>query len=225
MFGAIIGAATAIGGGVVGAIQARKARQKREEELKNREQRQAATYARRANQDYTQRADAQRMLRMTSDILKERQAAAAGRQAVMGVTDSGMAAEREVAEKVLTDTAAELAAAGEAEKQAAEDTYQAQQDENSKERAEIAATTATATGQAVGQAVQGIGQVAGALEGTFAKTPKTTKALTLPNVSEAMKQRINTSTNASTLGAKNLMQEWDKNLQQTLGRNVPGFKV
>lgn len=189
MIGAIIGAATSIGGGVVGAIQARKARQKREEELKNREQRQAATYARRANQDYTQRADAQRMLRMTSDILKERQAAAAGRQAVMGVTDSGMAAEREVAEKVLTDTAAELAAVGEAEKRAAEDTYQAQQDANAQERVNIATDKAQAVGNAVGQMVQGMGSIAGAIESptrsalkSDLKMPKGAQNIAKPNI-------------------------------------------
>ena len=214
MIGAIIGAAASIGGGVVGAIQARKARQKREEELKNREQRQAATYARRANQDYTQRADAQRMLRMTSDILKERQAAAAGRQAVMGVTDSGMAAEREVAEKVLTDTAAELAAAGEAEKQAAEDTYQAQQDANSKERAEIAATTATATGQAVGQAVQGIGQVAGALTGGFGKTQKP-----MVNMSRVKKEAAKAINKATDIAVP---EPWEK---PEIGKNVPGYHL
>lgn len=160
MVGAILGGVASLAGGVIGAVSARKAAKKQEEELKKREQRQAATYARRANQDYTQRADAQRMLRMTSDILKERQAAAAGRQAVMGVTDSGMAAEREVAEKVLTDTAAELAAAGEAEKKAAENTYQAQQDANAQERVNIATNRAQAVGQAVGQAVQGAASIA-----------------------------------------------------------------
>lgn len=173
MWGAIIGAVTSIGGGIASAIGANKARKIQEQELKQREERQAATYARRINQDYTQRADAQRMLKITRDALKQRAEAAAGRQAVMGLTDSGLAAEREMAENVMADTASQIAAAGEAQKDAIEQQYEQQQAENSKERVNIAAGKAAATGQAVGQMVQGVGQVAGALTGAFGKQPKT----------------------------------------------------
>lgn len=173
MFGAIVGALASIGGGIASAIGANKARKIQEEELKKREERQAATYARRINQDYTQRADAQRMLKITRDALKQRAEAAAGRQAVMGLTDSGLAAEREMAENVMADTASQIAAAGEAQKDAIEQQYEQQQAENSKERTNIAAGKAAATGQAVGQMVQGVGQVAGALTGVFGKQPTT----------------------------------------------------
>jgi hypothetical protein len=173
MWGAIIGAVTSIGGGIASAIGASKARKIQEQELKQREERQAATYARRINQDYTQRADAQRMLKITRDALKQRAEAAAGRQAVMGLTDSGLAAEREMAENVMADTASQIAAAGEAQKDAIEQQYEQQQAENSKERTNIAAGKATATGQAVGQMVQSAGQIAGALTGEFGKQPTT----------------------------------------------------
>lgn len=173
MWGAIIGAVTSIGGGIASAIGANKARKIQEEGLKKREERQAATYARRINQDYTQRADAQRMLKITRDALKQRAEAAAGRQAVMGLTDSGLAAEREMAGNVMADTASQIAAAGEAQKDAIEQQYEQQQAENSRERTNIAAGKAAATGQAVGQMVQGVGQVAGALTGAFGKQPTT----------------------------------------------------
>lgn len=174
MFGAIVGALASIGGGIASAVAANKAREIQEEELKKREERQAATYARRVNQDYTQRADAQRMLKITRDALKQRTEAAAGRQAVMGTTDSGLAAERELAGKVMADTASQIAAAGEAQKDAIEQQYEQQLAENSKDRANIAAGRAVATGQAVGQMVQGVGQAAGALSGAFSSQPKTT---------------------------------------------------
>ena len=221
MWGAIIGAVTSIGGGIASAIGANKARKIQEEELKKREERQAATYARRINQDYTQRADAQRMLKITRDALKQRAEAAAGRQAVMGLTDSGLAAEREMAENVMADTASQIAAAGEAQKDAIEQQYEQQQAENSRERTNIAAGKAAATGQAVGQMVQGVGQVAGALTGAFGKQPKTSKAATpsIPDVSKAMAPRIN----APTTEAKNLMQQWDKDIKVSLGKNVPGY--
>jgi hypothetical protein len=221
MWGAIIGAVTSIGGGIASAIGANRARKIQEQELKQREERQAATYARRINQDYTQRADAQRMLKITRDALKQRAEAAAGRQAVMGLTDSGLAAEREMAENVMADTASQIAAAGEAQKDAIEQQYEQQQAENSKERVNIAAGKAAATGQAVGQMVQGVGQVAGALTGAFGKQPKTSKAATpsIPDVSKAMAPRIN----APTTEAKNLMQQWDKDIKVSLGKNVPGY--
>lgn len=221
MWGAIIGAVASIGGGIASSIGANKARKIQEEELKKREERQAATYARRINQDYTQRADAQRMLKITRDALKQRAEAAAGRQAVMGLTDSGLAAEREMAGNVMADTASQIAAAGEAQKDAIEQQYEQQQAENSKERTNIAAGKAAATGQAVGQMVQGVGQVAGALTGEFGKQPKTSKAATpsIPDVSKAMAPRIN----APTTEAKNLMQQWDKDIKVSLGKNVPGY--
>lgn len=221
MWGAIIGAVTSVAGGIASAIGANKARKIQEEELKKREERQAATYARRANQDYTQRADAQRMLQMTREALQKRAEAAAGRQAVMGLTDSGLAAEREMAENVMADTASQIAAAGEAQKDEAEKIYEQQQDANSQERANIAANRAVATGQAVAQMTEGVGKAAGALTETFAKTPKAPKAATpsIPDVSKAMAPRIN----APTTEAKNLMQQWDKDIKVSLGKNVPGY--
>jgi hypothetical protein len=109
------------------------------------------------------------MLKITRDALKQRAEAAAGRQAVMGLTDSGLAAEREMAENVMADTASQMAAAGEAQKVEAEKTYEQQQDANSQQRANIAANRAVATGQAVGQMVEGVGKAAGALTGEFGK--------------------------------------------------------
>lgn len=211
MWGAIIGAAASIGGGIASAIGANKARKIQEEELKNREERQAATYARRVNQDYTQRADAQRMLKITRDALKQRAEAAAGRQAVMGLTDSGLAAEREMAENVMADTASQMAAAGEAQQDEAEKTYEQQQDANSQQRANIAANRAAATGQAVGQMVEGVGKAAGALTGEFGKQPARGASTTLGNSIK--------STLKNAEGSSGRMDEMIKNL----GRNVPGF--
>lgn len=179
MWGAIIGAAASIIGSSISADQARKAAAIKEEELKKREERHAATYARRINQDYTKRADAQRMLSLTRDALKKRAEVAAGRQAVMGTTDSGLAAEREMAANVMADTASQIAAAGEAQKDAIEQEYEKQQDNISQERAGIASNKAIATGQAVGQMAQGVGQAAGALSGAFSSPANTQPQTTL----------------------------------------------
>lgn len=217
MWGAIIGAVTSIGGGIASAIGANKARKIQEQEFKQREERQAATYARRINQDYTQRADAQRMLKITRDALKQRAEAAAGRQAVMGLTDSGLAAEREMAENVMADTASQIAAAGEAQKDAIEQQYEQQQAENSRERTNIAAGKAAATGQAVGQMVQGVGQVAGALTGAFGKQPTGTKSFV--DVDKATKEAGKAIKNAPDIAVP---EPWEK---PEIGKNVPGYHL
>jgi hypothetical protein len=217
MWGAIIGAVTSIGGGIASAIGANKARKIQEEELKKREERQAATYARRINQDYTQRADAQRMLKITRDALKQRAEAAAGRQAVMGLTDSGLAAEREMAENVMADTASQIAAAGEAQKDEAEKIYEQQQDANSQQRANIAANRAVATGQAVGQMVEGVGKAAGALTGEFGKQPTGTKSFV--DVGKATKEADKAIKNAPDIAVP---EPWEK---PEIGKNVPGYHL
>lgn len=196
MWGAIIGAAASIIGSAIGADQARKAneeekaareqaRKDQEKILKQREERAYATYARRVNQDYTQRADAQRLLQITRDQLKKRVEKATGQQAVLGLTDSGGAAERELAAETMANTASAIAAAGESDKTAAENAYMLQQADIDTSRmgliasrgqddAAAAAAKARATGQAVGQMAQGVGQVAGAVSGAFSSRPKTT---------------------------------------------------
>ena len=192
----------------------------REEELKKREERQAATYARRVNQDYTQRADAQRMLALTRDALKQRAEAAAGRQAVMGTTDSGLAAEREMAENVMADTASQIAAAGEAKKDEAEKIYEQQQDANSQERVDIAAGKAEATGAAVGQMVQGVGQVAAGLSGMSgpkSKTPAT--GLAVPRYNTIEQTTLN-ALQGKMSGGVTQAGDWVKNWAKTNGVKI-----
>lgn len=220
LIGAAIGAVGSVVGGALSASAARKAAKIREEELKKREERQAATYARRVNQDYTQRADAQRMLKITRDALKQRTEAAAGRQAVMGTTDSGLAAERELAGNVMADTASQIAAAGEAKKDEAEKIYEQQQDANSQERTDIAAGKAEATGQAVGQMAQGIGQAAGAIGGMFASG----SSLKIPEgAGNIPRPTLNTSMPTSNVGLVPVDTSKIKPLPVTIGKNVPGY--
>lgn len=224
LIGAAIGAVGSAVGGALSASAARRAARIREEELKKREERQAATYARRVNQDYTQRADAQRMLKITREALKQRTEAAAGRQAVMGTTDSGLAAERELAGNVMADTASQIAAAGEAKKDEAEKIYEQQQDANSQERTDIAAGKAEATGQAVGQMAQGIGQAAGAIGGMFGSGNTTSGSSSSGNIITAPKltpPKFKTSQQvAEDLFKSDLAK---KGVDLTLGKYVPGY--
>lgn len=69
-------------------------------------------YYRRYNEDATQRADAQRMLAMTNELLKQRNMDAKGTQAVMGGTEESLAATKAANTNALADTAAQIAVAG-----------------------------------------------------------------------------------------------------------------
>lgn len=85
-------------------------------------------YDRRYNEDATQRADAQRMLQMTEDNIRNRNRQAAGAAAVMGGTDESLAAARAANANAMADTAAQIAVAGANRKDAIESQYMAKKD-------------------------------------------------------------------------------------------------
>ena len=81
-------------------------------------------YNRDYNEDATQRADAQRMLTLVSEQLKNRNKAAQGRAAVMGATEEGVAAEKERNNKAYADIVSNIAATNEARKDKLKENYQ-----------------------------------------------------------------------------------------------------
>ena len=125
--GSIIGGASGLVGGLFGGISKRKM-MKEQEKLLNAEQADNQSwYDRRYNEDATQRADAQRMLQMTEENIRNRNRQAAG-TAAMGVTDESLAAVRAANAKAMADTAAQIAVAGANRKDAIESQYMAKKD-------------------------------------------------------------------------------------------------
>jgi len=88
LIGAAIGAAGSIFGGIAASKAMRKMKANVEAQKKNNQD----WFDRRYNEDATQRADAQRILTMTEESIKNRNKAAAGAQAVMGGTEESVAA-------------------------------------------------------------------------------------------------------------------------------------
>jgi len=112
-------AAASIFGGMQGAASARKQlkmiqRQKRENQ---------DWYNRRYNEDATQRADAQRLLKLTEESIKNRNKAAAGAQAVIGGTDESVAAAKQANNNALADTISQINANAEQRKADIESRY------------------------------------------------------------------------------------------------------
>lgn len=117
-----------IGGSIFGGIKASQAMKKVENNLNDRMRENQDWYDRRYNEDATQRADAQRMLAMTMDAIRDRSMDAKGTQAVMGGTEESMAATRAANAKALSDTAAEIAVAGANRKDQIESQYMTKKD-------------------------------------------------------------------------------------------------
>lgn len=104
--------ATAVGlaSSLIGASQASKARRASAERQWASEADEKAWYLRRYNQDYTDTAAGQNLLRRAKDYAKENWRKAAGAQAVGGGTDAATALAKESGNKMVADTISNIAA-------------------------------------------------------------------------------------------------------------------
>lgn len=121
--GSAIGGALGIGGSIFGGISASKAMKRIKRNLKGQMAENQDWYDRRYNEDATQRADAQRILTITNDNIRQRNQAVAGTQAVMGGTEEGVAAAKASNNQALADATSQIAANGERRKDQIESQY------------------------------------------------------------------------------------------------------
>lgn len=110
--GNLIGGAMKIGGSIFGGIKASQAMKDVEKSYGEQLMDAIREHDRKANQDFTQRADAQQVWTHTLDYIKDRNKQAAGTQAVMGGTEESVAATKAANAQSLADTASQIAAAG-----------------------------------------------------------------------------------------------------------------
>ena len=169
MIGAIVGAGLQAAGSIYGGIQAAKANRKLRANIRQQMDENQDWYDRNYNEDFTQRADAQRILTMTEDSIRKRNRAAAGTQAVMGGTEESVAAAKAANNAALADTASRIAAAGEQRKQQVEGQYLNRKEALQGQLNQIQAQKA----QNIAQAVQGVGAAAGGIATALDATAKT----------------------------------------------------
>lgn len=124
MIGSLIGAGIGAVGSIFGGIAASEAMKKVKRNIEDQRQRNENWYTRRINEDGTQRADAQRILSKTEDMIRNRNRQAAGTQAVMGGTEESVAAAKEANNQALAEAASQIAVASEARKDQIESVYQ-----------------------------------------------------------------------------------------------------
>ena len=173
MLGALIGAGLGLASSIAGGVANRKARRKQEQMIAQQQKENQAWYDRTYNADPTKRADTVRLLTQMQEQIKNRNKAAKGRQAVMGVTEDSTTAVKEANNKTLADTTSQIVAANEARKDAIEQQYQQNkrsiQGQQMQMEAEKSADTANVAAGVAGTAAN----IAATLDsGGGSKTPK-----------------------------------------------------
>lgn len=163
MIGSIIGGALKVGGSIFGGIKASKAAKKAKRNIEEQRRKNQDWYDRRYNEDATQRSDAQRILTMTEESIKNRNRQAAGSAAVMGGTDESVAAAKEANNQALADATAQIAAQADARKDNIEATYM----QNDNALVEQLNNIEMGKAKAVSQAVQGVTDAGSSIAGMF----------------------------------------------------------
>ncbi|WP_337577697.1 hypothetical protein [Prevotellamassilia timonensis] len=165
MIGAAIGAGLKIGGSIFGGIKMSKAIKKMKAQINNQLKDNQNWYDRRYNEDATQRADAQALLTRTEESIRNRNAAAAGAQAVMGGTEESVAAAKEANNKALSDAVTNIAVNADARKDQIEQQYM-----NKKGELQDKLNNLTMQGaQNTAQAVNGVASVGNDIAGILDK--------------------------------------------------------
>lgn len=163
MIGSLIGAGLSAVGSIFGGISASKAMKKVKKNLESQKQDNQNWYDRRYNEDATQRADAQRILTKTEEMIKNRNRQAAGAQAVMGGTEESVAAAKASNSQALADATSQIAVNAEARKDQIEQTYQQKDTQLQDALNNMEINKA----QAISSAVQGVTQAGASIAGAF----------------------------------------------------------
>ena len=159
MAGGALGAA----GSIFGGISASKAMRRVKKNLQAQKEANQNWYDRRYNEDATQRADAQRILTLTEESIRNRNRQAAGAQAVMGGTDESTAAAKAANAQALADATSQIAVNAENRKDQIEQTYQQRDSQINEALNNLEINKA----QAISQAVQGVAKAGAGIAGAF----------------------------------------------------------
>ena len=155
IFGAALGAA----GSIFGGISASKAMKKAKQNVEKQRTKNQNWYDQRYNEDATQRTDAQAILTRTEDSIRSRNRASAGSAAVMGGTDESIAAAKAANNGALADATSQIAASAGARKDNIEATYMQNDNAFNEQLNQIEQNKA----QAITSAVQGVTSAASEL--------------------------------------------------------------
>lgn len=174
MIGSIIGGAMKLGGSIFGGIKASREAKKQQKMLDAQKAENQAWYNRRYNEDGTQRADAQRLLTNTQDLLRRQTMAAQGANAVTGASTEAVAAQKAANNQALAEATSTIAAASDARKDNIEQQYQTNNNALADKQMQISRQKQNAITQAV-QGVAGAADSIGGINDRFDKDTEKTK--------------------------------------------------
>lgn len=163
MIGSLVGGGLSAIGSIFGGISASKAMKKVKGNLEAQKQANQDWYDQRYNEDATQRADAQRILTKTEEMIKNRNRQAAGAQAVMGGTEESLAATKAANNQALAEATSQIAVNADARKDQLESIYQ----QNEAKLNDSLNNLEINKAQAVSTATQGLSQVGAGIAGAF----------------------------------------------------------
>lgn len=186
--GAIIGAVGQVAGGIAGGKATSRTVRKLREELEKEKQRNADWYNRRYNEDATARADAQDAITRVEEAIRNRNAAAAGRAAVMGGAQDAVITAQDAGNKALADTASRIAAAGEARKDAVEEAYLSRRDALNAQERELDMRKVDNVAAAAKGLMGAAGSIAAGLSDDTAQDAGITGAVASPMSEEELKR-------------------------------------
>lgn len=163
ILGSAIGGSLGIGASIFGGISASKAMKKVKQNLQDQMEENQNWYDRRYNEDATQRADAQRILTITNENIKQRNKAAAGAQAVAGGTEESVAAAKASNNQAIADATSQIAVNADRRKDQIESTYM----QNKSDLNDKLNNLEQARAGAISQAVQGVAQAGSNMASVF----------------------------------------------------------
>lgn len=150
---AAIGAATALGSAIYGAIKSRQAEKKSNQLIDTLKSDNQKWYDTQTTQDYTKRSDTQAILKKQKELLEEQYKTARATNAVAGGTDEALAMQKAQANDTLADTMTNIASQASALKDAVEQQYINQKNALTQQQAGVYSGQAQTVAQAAGQGV------------------------------------------------------------------------
>lgn len=159
----MIGGAMKVGGAIFGGISASKAMKKVKKNIQEQQRKNQDWYDQRYNEDATQRAEAQRILTMTQESIRQRNQQAAGAQAVMGGTEESVAAAKAANNAALADATSQIAVNADRRKDQIESQYMATDQQLQGQLNNLEINKANA----ISQAVQGVANAGAGIAGAF----------------------------------------------------------
>lgn len=193
MIGAIIGAAAAVGSALYSGIMSGKANRRAKANTEKQKAENTAWYNRRYNEDGTQRADAQRILRRTQEAITNRNKNAAATQAVVGGTEESVAATKNANANALAETASAINAQAEARKDNIESSYRQQDANLNGQLNNIEMTRSQNIANAGSQAIAAAGKIGSAIDAatdTSSSKTATTKVALDPTQKATMDTKV-----------------------------------